>query len=94
MDCRIFLLNVLWKVWPLKGNGRILIKKWEKIVVGAYSPSYGFGNRQNEKREIYKMINESGANVVFSGVVPNRRKWIFTHKDKMPEEIFMALGTH
>ena len=62
--------------------------------MGAYSPSYGFEKEQNENEEIYKMINESGANVVLVGVgCPKQEKWIFTHKDKMPEvDIWMALG--
>ena len=93
MDCRIFLLGAMEGV-AVKAMENINQKVGRKIVVGAYSPSYGFEKEQNENEEIYKMINESGANVVLVGVgCPKQEKWIFTHKDKMPEvDIWMALG--
>lgn len=93
MDCRIFLLGAMEGV-AVKAMENINQKVGRKIVVGAYSPSYGFEKEQNESEEIYKMINESGANVVLVGVgCPKQEKWIFTHKDKMPEvDIWMALG--
>lgn len=83
MDCRIFLLGAMEGV-AVKAMENINQKVGRKIVVGAYSPSYGFEKEQNENEEIYKMINESGANVVLVGVgCPKQEKWIFTHKDKM-----------
>ena len=93
MDCRIFLLGAMEGV-AVKAMENINQKVGRKIVVGAYSPSYGFEKEQNENEEIYKMINESGANVVLVGVgCPKQEKWIFTQKDKMPEvDIWMALG--
>ena len=63
MDCRIFLLGAMEGV-AVKAMENINQKVGRKIVVGAYSPSYGFEKEQNENEEIYKMINESGANVV------------------------------
>ena len=90
MDCRIFLLGAMEGV-AVKAMENINQKVGRKIVVGAYSPSYGFEKEQNENEEIYKMINESGANVVLVGVgCPKQEKWIFTHKDKI--DIWMALG--
>lgn len=91
--CRIFLLGAMDGVVD-KAMESINRKVGRRIVVGAYSPSYGFEKEQNENEEIYKMINESGANVVLVGVgCPKQEKWIFTHKDKMPEvDIWMALG--
>lgn len=93
IDCMIFLLGAMEGV-AVKAMENINQKVGRKIVVGAYSPSYGFEKKQNENEEIYKMINESGANVVLVGVgCPKQEKWIFTHKDKMPEvDIWMALG--
>ncbi len=93
MYCRIFLLGAMEGV-AVKAMENINQKVGRKIVVGAYSPSYGFEKERNENEEIYKMINESGANVVLVGVgCPKQEKWIFTHKDKMPEvDIWMALG--
>ena len=69
-------------------------KVGRQIVVGAYSPSYGFEKKQKENEEIYKMINESSANVVVVGVgCPKQEKWINAHKAMMPKvAIWIALG--
>ena len=92
-NCKIFLLGAM------NGVARTAMKKinqkvGREIVVGAMSPSYGFEKKQEENEQIYKTINESGANVVLVGVgCPKQEKWIFAHKDKMPNvEIWMALG--
>lgn len=91
--CKIFLLGAMEGVAD-KAMENINLKVGRKIVVGAYSPSYGFEKKQDENESIYRMINESGANVVLVGVgCPKQEKWIFANKDKMPEvDIWMALG--
>lgn len=91
--CRIFLLGAMDGVAD-KAMENINRKVGRKIVVGAYSPSYGFEKKQEENERIYKMINGSGANVVLVGVgCPKQEKWIFAHKDKMPGvDLWMALG--
>lgn len=92
-SCKIFLLGAMDGVAD-KAMENINRKVGRKMVVGAYSPSYGFEKKQEENEEIYKMINGSGANVVLVGVgCPKQEKWIFAHKDKMPGvDIWMALG--
>lgn len=92
-DCKIFLLGAMDGV-ALKAQERINEKIGRNIVVGAFSPSYGFEKKQDENELIYKLIEESGANVVLVGVgAPKQEKWIMTHKDKMPNvKIWMALG--
>lgn len=92
-DCRIFLLGAMDGV-ASKAMRNINIKVGRNMVVGAYSPSYGFEKKQEENEEICRMINESGANVVLVGVgCPKQEKWIFAHKEKMPDvDIWMALG--
>lgn len=92
-NCRIFLLGAMDGV-AQKAMERINGKMGRKMVVGAYSPSYGFEKKQDENEQIYQMINESGANVVLVGVgCPKQEKWIDAHKDKMPGvDIWMALG--
>ena len=77
-----------------KAMGRINEKMGRRMVVGAYSPSYGFEKRQEENEDIYRQINESGANVVLVGVgCPKQEKWIDRHKAMMPRvDIWMALG--
>lgn len=92
-NCKIFLLGGMDGVAD-KAKDIINHKVGRDIVVGAYSPSYGFENKQEENEAIYKMINESGATVVLVGVgCPKQEKWIDAHKTKMPGvDIWMALG--
>ena len=92
-DCRIFLLGAMDGVAD-KAMEIINGKVGRRIVVGAYSPSYGFERKQEENVAIHKMINDSGANVVLVGVgCPKQEKWIEAHKAMMPGvDIWMALG--
>lgn len=92
-DCKIFLLGAMDGV-AQKAMERINKQIGREIVVGAYSPSYGFEKKQEENEQIYRMINESGATVVLVGVgCPKQEKWIDAHKAKMPGvDIWMALG--
>ena len=92
-NCKIFLLGAMDGV-ANKAKSIINSKNGREIVVGAYSPSYGFETKQEENEAIYKMINESGATVVLVGVgCPKQEKWIDAHKAKMPRvDIWMALG--
>lgn len=92
-DCHIFLLGAMDGVAD-KAMENINRKVGREIVVGAYSPSYGFEKKKEETESICRMINDSGANVVLVGVgCPKQEKWIFAHKDKMPGvDIWMALG--
>ena len=92
-NCKIFLLGAMDGV-AQKALENINRKVGRQIVVGAYSPSYGFEKKQKENEQIYKMINGSGANVVVVGVgCPKQEKWIDTHKAMMPKvDIWIALG--
>lgn len=92
-NCKIYLLGAM-NGGALKAMERINEKVGRRIVVGAYSPSYGFEQKKEENETIYKLINASGANVVLVGVgCPKQEKWIYKHKDKMPNvRIWMALG--
>lgn len=92
-NCKIFLLGAMDGV-AQKAMKRINEKMGRTMVVGAYSPSYGFEKKPEENKQIYWMINESGANVVLVGVgCPKQEKWIDAHKAQMPNvDIWMALG--
>ena len=92
-NCKIFLLGAMDGV-AQKAMDNINRKVGRKIVVGAYSPSYGFEKKREENELIYQMINESGANVVLVGVgCPKQEKWIDAHKNMMHGvDIWMALG--
>ena len=91
--CKIFLLGAMDGVAD-KAKDIINTKAGREIVVGAYSPSYGFEKKPEENKAIYRMINESGATVVLVGVgCPKQEKWIDVHKANMPGvDIWMALG--
>lgn len=92
-NCKIFLLGAMDGV-AQKAMKRINRRIGRPIVVGAYSPSYGFEKKQKENDEIYRIINSSNANVVLVGVgCPKQEKWIDKHKAMMPGvDIWMALG--
>lgn len=92
-DCRIFLLGAAPGV-AIRAMERINAGMGRRIVVGAHSPSYGFEKNEEENRQIYDIINRSGANVVLVGVGSSKQeKWIMRHKDRMPGvDIWMALG--
>lgn len=92
-NCKIFLLGAMDGV-AQKAMERINNKVGWQMVVGAYSPSYGFEKKQDENEKIYRLINESGANVVLVGVgCPKQEKWIDKHKAQMPGvDVWMALG--
>lgn len=92
-SCKIFLLGAMEGV-AVKAMENINRKVGREIVVGAYSPSYGFEKNVEENEEIYRMIKESGANVVVVGVgCPKQEKWIDANKEKMPKvNLWMALG--
>ena len=92
-NCKIFLLGAMDGV-AQKAMERINMKMGRDIVVGAYSPSYGFEKKQEENEAIYKMINDSGTTVVLVGVgCPKQEKWRDKHKAQMPGvDIWMALG--
>ena len=92
-NCKIFLLGAMDGV-AQKAMERINNKVGRQMVVGAYSPSYGFEKKQDENEKIYRLINESGANVVLVGVgCPKQEKWIDKNKAQMPGvDVWMALG--
>ncbi len=92
-DCKIFLLGAKEGV-AAKAMERINAKVGRQIVVGAYSPSFGFEMNEEECKEIVNIINKSGANVVLVCVgAPKQEKWIMKWKHLMPGvKVWMALG--
>lgn len=92
-NCKIFLLGAKEGV-AAKAMDRINTKVGRKIVLGAYSPSYGFEKIEKECDEIVDIVNKSGANVLLVGVgAPKQEKWIMRYKDRMPNvKLWMALG--
>jgi exopolysaccharide biosynthesis WecB/TagA/CpsF family protein len=92
-DIKIFLLGADQGV-ARKAQARINAKVGRNIIVGSYSPSFGFEKNEKECLEIVEMIKQSGATVLAIGVgAPKQEKWIFNYKDKLPNiKIFLAIG--
>lgn len=92
-NCKIFLLGAKEGV-AAKAMEEINKSVGRQIVVGAYSPSYGFEKNAEECRKLVDIVNESGANVLLVGVgAPKQEKWIAKYRSQMPDvDIFMGLG--
>ncbi|MCX7595235.1 MAG: WecB/TagA/CpsF family glycosyltransferase [Fischerella sp.] len=92
-EIKIFLLGGSNDV-AVKAQTRINKKLGRNIVVGSYSPSWGFENKEQECKKIVAMINKSGATVLAIGVgAPKQEKWIYKYKNKLPNiKIFLAIG--
>jgi len=77
-----------------KAQRKINNKVGRNIIVGSYSPSWGFEKNPEECLDIVNLINKSGATVLAVGVgAPKQEKWIYKYKNKLPHiKIFMAIG--
>ena len=92
-DVKIFLLGAKEGVADIareKINERI----GREIVVGTYSPPFGFEKSEEECQRILDILKSSEANVVLVGLGnPKQTKWIFKYKDELPNiDLFLALG--
>lgn len=92
-NIKIFLLGAKEGVADIakeKINQRI----GRKIIVGTYSPPFGFEKDEKECQNIINILNQSEANVILVGLGnPKQTKWIYKYKDQLPNiDIFMALG--
>jgi exopolysaccharide biosynthesis WecB/TagA/CpsF family protein len=92
-EVKIFLLGAAEGV-AARAQAKINEKVGREIVVAAHSPSFGFEKNEEECDRIIDLINQSGATVLAVGVgAPKQEKWIYHHKDKMPNvKLFMAIG--
>lgn len=73
---------------------RINARIGRQIVVGEYSPPYGFEQDSQECERIVSMLERSPANVVAVCLgAPKQEKWIAAYRDYLPSiDIFMAVG--
>ncbi|MEX0267597.1 WecB/TagA/CpsF family glycosyltransferase [Leptolyngbyaceae cyanobacterium UHCC 1019] len=92
-DVTIFLLGGLEGV-PEKAAAAINSKSERRMVVGTYSPPFGFENDEQECQLIVDKIVQSGASVLAVGVgAPKQEKWIWKFKHKLPKvKIILAIG--
>jgi exopolysaccharide biosynthesis WecB/TagA/CpsF family protein len=92
-EVKIFLLGARIGVSEkamIKINNRI----GRKIIVGNYSPSFGFEKNEDECEYIIRLVNNTDATVLVVGVgAPKQEKWIFKYKSRLENvKLFMALG--
>ena len=89
----IFLLGGLEGVAET-ARERINYKVGREMVVGCYSPPFGFENDPVESGKIIDLINSSGANVLAVGVgAPKQEKWIAQYRSSLSTiSTFFAIG--
>lgn len=92
-DINIFLLGAEAGV-AYRAQNKINARIGRDIIVGCYSPPFGFENNPEECQRIVDIIHNSRATVLVIGVgAPKQEKWIYKYKQKLPQiQIFMALG--
>ena len=92
-NIKIFLLGAKEGIGEM-ARKRINSRIGREIVVGTYSPPFGFEKDEEECNHIVDILKDSEANVVLVGLGnPKQTKWIYKYKDKLPNiNLFMALG--
>lgn len=92
-DVRIFLLGAATGV-ASQAQRKINQKIGRNIIVGSYSPSFGFEKDRAECEYIVDTIKNSDATVLVVGLgSPKQEKWILNYKELLPNiKIFMGLG--
>ena len=92
-NCKLFLLGAKEGV-AAKAMEIINRRIGREIIVGAYSPPFGFEKDVEECENICKILRDSGANSVLVGLGnPKQTKFIYNYKDKVPTvDVWMALG--
>lgn len=90
---KIFLLGGMPGVAE-QARQRINRKVGRNMVVGCYSPPFGFEDDEAECHKIIHMINNSGANVLAVGVgAPKQEKWIVKYRSSLSAiNTFFAIG--
>ncbi|MGK7888126.1 MAG: WecB/TagA/CpsF family glycosyltransferase [Leptolyngbyaceae cyanobacterium] len=92
-DVKIFLLGAQEGVAAI-AQERINQKVGRDMVVGVYSPPFGFEHDKAECDRIIEMVEASGANVLAIGLgSPKQERWIYHHKDRFKKaKLFLAIG--
>ncbi|MGB7248503.1 MAG: WecB/TagA/CpsF family glycosyltransferase, partial [Phormidesmis sp.] len=92
-DIKLFLLGGGEGV-AVEAQRRINARTGREIVVGEYSPPYGFEKHPDECAKIISIIKKSSANVLVVCLgAPKQERWIATYREHLPNiDIFMAVG--
>lgn len=92
-NIKIFLLGAKMGVAEVAAK-KINEKIGRRIIVGTYSPPFGFERDEVECKHIVDILSDSEANVVLVGLGnPKQTKWIYQYKDSISNvDLYMALG--
>ena len=92
-NIKIFLLGGMEGVAE-RAKERINSKVGREIVVGTYSPPFGFHKDEKESLHIIDMVDASGATVLMTGISdPKQTIWHAKYMDSFKNaRMFMALG--
>jgi N-acetylglucosaminyldiphosphoundecaprenol N-acetyl-beta-D-mannosaminyltransferase len=92
-EIKIFLLGGTEETVKI-AKDKINIKAKREIVVGEYSPPFGFEKDNVENQKILDLINSSQANVLAVGVgAPKQEKWIAKNREKLQNiNLYFAIG--
>ena len=92
-DIKIFLLGA-GKGVASQAQKNINQKIGRNIIVGSYSPPFGFEKNRAECEHIVNIIKNSDATVLAVGLgSPKQEKWILNYKESLSNvKIFMGLG--
>lgn len=73
---------------------RINEKTRSEVIVGGYSPPFGFEKSPEQTEQIINMISQSGADTLAIGVgAPKQELWIYEHRAKLKGiRRFLAIG--
>ena len=91
-DIKIFLMGGLPGVAE-KAAINLNKKNGREIIVGHYSPEFGYENSEQETQKMIDLFNQSSANVLALGTgAPKSEKWAFKHRDKINADIIFCIG--
>lgn len=71
-----------------------LMRKFNGLnIVGTYSPSYGFEEKEDEIKKIINIVNEARPDIIAIGLgAPKQEKFIYKFKDKLNVPVSLAIG--
>ncbi len=92
-NVRIFMLGAREGVAEM-AKQKINCRIGREMVVGTYSPPFGFEKDEEECNRIVDILRSSTANVVLVGLGNSKQtNWIYRYKGQLPNiDLFMALG--
>lgn len=89
---KLFLLGAAEGV-AVKAAENLKYKYKGLNIVGTYSPSYGFENKENEIQQIIKMINEVKPDILVVGLgAPKQEKFLYNYRNQLNVPVSLAIG--